>query len=510
MHDGDGEALRPYDGISGSFTIAPTNKRGRDFRGKGRLQYVGERYLRFAGTGEYFLKAGPDAPETTLAYQDFDGTEPGRKRAARSGEAAPTQQLKTWEPHVRDWNPGDPQWKQGKGKGLIGGLNYLASRGINNFSFLPYNSGGDGDNVWPFVKRMEKLHYDVSKLAQWEIVFQHGNNLGLHLHFKMQENEIDDNRRGHDKNHREVPESLDGGKLGIERKLYCRELIARFAHHLALNWNIGEESTQSTEEIIQMGSYIQSIDPYNHNLVIHTFPDQQDEVYTPLLGPTPMTGASLQNSWSQAHQRTFKWIQASQQAGKAWVVANDEQNPASHGVPPDIGYKGHNGEAVQGGKTYTMHDIRKQCLWGTLMAGGAGVEYYFGYQLPENDLVCEDWRSREQSWDYCRIALDFFKDHRIPFWAMQNTDALVGNAQHDNSKYCFSKLGDTYLVYLPKGGSTSLDLSEAQGSFRVRWFDPRNGGPLKTGSQRRVKGGGTVSLGSPPEAADQDWLILIR
>ena len=52
-----------------------------------------------------------------------------------------------------------------------------------------------------------------------------------------------------------VPESLDGGKLGIERKLYCRELIARFGHALALNWNIGEENTQSTEEVRDMVKY---------------------------------------------------------------------------------------------------------------------------------------------------------------------------------------------------------------------------------------------------------------
>ena len=30
--------------------------------------------LKIAGDGEFFLKAGADAPETLLAYQDFDGT----------------------------------------------------------------------------------------------------------------------------------------------------------------------------------------------------------------------------------------------------------------------------------------------------------------------------------------------------------------------------------------------------------------------------------------------------
>lgn len=57
-----GSALAPYDGMSGTFSIAETDKGGRDLRGKGMLQYVGGRYLRFAGSGEHFLKQGADDP----------------------------------------------------------------------------------------------------------------------------------------------------------------------------------------------------------------------------------------------------------------------------------------------------------------------------------------------------------------------------------------------------------------------------------------------------------------
>ena len=104
--------------------------------------------------------------------------------------------LHTFAPHVQDWRTGDPVWKDGKGKGLIGAVNYLASKGVNSISFLPYNAGGDGDNVWPFVARDDKFHYDVSKLDQWQIVFDHAQQKGIYLHFKLQENEIDDNVRG--------------------------------------------------------------------------------------------------------------------------------------------------------------------------------------------------------------------------------------------------------------------------------------------------------------------------
>ena len=502
--DGGGAAVKTFDGVRGTFAVATTVKSDRDFRAQGRLQYVGKHHLQFAGSKAYFLKAGPDAPETLLAYTDFDNTIAGKP------DKAP---LKTWWPHVADWKPGDPTWREGKGKGLIGALNYLAGKGVNAFSFLTYNAAGDGDNVWPFVARGAKLHYDCSKLDQWGVVFDHATTLGLHLHFKLQENEMDDKRLGAGRKEGVVPESLDGGKLGLERKLYCRELIARFGHALALNWNIGEENTQASDEIRDMAKFLHGTDPYQHPIVLHTFPPQQDEVYGPLLGDKSfLTGVSLQNPWNKVHQRTLHWLRQSAAAGHPWVVANDEQNPAGLGVPPDPGYKGHDGIAVEkhtkgskaegnvASKPYTLHDIRKLTLWGNLMAGGAGVEYYFGYALPENDLLAQDFRSRDKSWDYCRIALDFFRAEKIPFAEMVSANALVGNAEDENSKFCLTKAGEVYLVYLPDGGSANLDLSAAKGAFTVKWFNPRAGGELMNGSVNTVTGGGSVALGAPISA----------
>src|SRR6185369_17229789 len=190
VSDAKGEPVRRFAHKTGEFAITASDKVGRDFRGKGRLQYVRKHHLQFSGSKEYFLKAGPDAPETLLAYADFDGTGPGRKREVRSGEALPIQSLHRYEPHLADWKAGNPTWKGGEGKGLIGALNYLAGKGLNSISFLPYNVGGDGDNVWPFVECGDKFHWDCSKLDQWGIVFDHATAKGLYLHFKLQENEI--------------------------------------------------------------------------------------------------------------------------------------------------------------------------------------------------------------------------------------------------------------------------------------------------------------------------------
>lgn len=499
---GGGTPVAPYDGLVGSFTVTDSNKTFPDFRAGGRLTYRNGHYLIAAGSGHPFLKAGADAPETLLAYTDFDDTLALKKEVP----------LKTWSPHVADWRPGDPTWKGGKGKGLIGAINYLSGKGANGVSFLTYNAAGDGDNVWPFVARDEKFHYDCSRLDQWGIVFEHAQARGVFLHFKLQENESDDHRAGARKTPKIIPEALDAGATGPERRLYFREMIARFGHNLALNWNLGEENTQTPAEQRDMANYIRDTDPYDHLLVIHSFPEQQNEVYENLLGDqSVLTGASAQNSWKVAHQQTLHWVRASAAAGRPWVVCNDEQNPANLGVPPDLGYKGFSGQDTKGKAVgYDEHDIRKATLWGTLMAGGAGIEYYFGYQLPENDLLLEDFRSRDRSWDFCRIALGFFRDHTIPLDRMHNADERVGNPAHDNSRYCLAEPGQLYLVYLPVGSNIALDLNDAPGVFTVQWFNPRVGGPLRAGSTAEIRGGGTAMLGTPPADSTGDWLAVVR
>ena len=472
-----GQATAPVDGATGSFDVTATNKAAPDFRARGRLQYVGKHYLRFAGSGEYFQKAGADAPETLLAFEDFDNTKTLKTA------------LHKYEPHVQDWKTGDPSWKGGKGKGLIGAVNYLSSKGMNAMSFLPYNAGGDGDNVWPFVDRDDKLHYDVSKLDQWRIVLR--PRAGQGPLSALQAGGAGERRRyagcrrwprwwgwprrggtcrcggtrwswwraacecwsgrawwscacaasrrrrsqggGGGRGNLMAPVpcavqvALDCGDTGRERRLYIRELIARYGYELALNWNLGEENTQSTVQHRAMIQFIHDVDPYDHHVVLHTFPNLQEEIYQPLLGQTYLTGLSLQNAWNATHQQTARWVRGSAAAGMPWVVANDEQGSASTGVPPDPGYQGFTGKDNQGNPVQSLHDIRKLTLWGNLMAGGGGVEYYFGYVLPDNDLTMESFRSRDKSWDYARIALNFFRSEKIPFWEMTTADVLVGN-----------------------------------------------------------------------------------
>ncbi len=444
----------------------------QDNRARGPLRYVGERYLRF-DNGEYFLKGGADSPENLLAYADFDNT----------FDANSNNAVKTWQAHVQDWNAGDPTWQGGKGKGLVGALNYLASEGMNAFSFLPFNNPlGDGRDVWPWTTPGEtgasRLRYDVSKMAQWDLVFQHADSLGMFLHFKTQETEND--------------QVLDGGALGTQRKLYYRELVARFGYHLALNWNLGEENTNTDAQRRAFADHFAKLDPYDHPIVVHTFPGQYEQVYAPLLGDSELTGASIQlGSMSGGHALTLEWLQRSEAAGRPWHVALDEPGTAGKGVTCD-------------GPGNNYADARAEALWANLMAGGTGVEWYFGYQTCAGDLTAEDWRTRDRLWDYTRHALDFFREH-LPFTEMESADALLAGADG----YVFAQPGEVYALYLAPGDASSASLALPAGTFDIRWFDVRNGGALQTGTVAEVSGGGTRALGAPPANAGEDWAALV-
>jgi len=472
----DPKAGKPaaFDGTSGQLRIAPSDKTGRDFRAKGFLRHVGGHYLRFAETGEHFLKGGADSPENFLGYADFDGT----FDTGKSGRQQTGGFLHKYAPHVKDWRPGDPTWRGGKGKGIIGALNYLASTGMNSVYFIPYNiDGGDGKDTWPWTSPKERMRFDCSKLDQWEIVFSHMDSLGLALHPITQETEND--------------QGLDGGELGPQRKLYYRELIARFAHHLAITWNLGEENTNTDAQRKAFCTYVRGLDPYDHAIVCHTFPGRYDQVYSPLLGFGPFDGPSLQTGNARiTHAETIKWVVRSALAGRRWFVCHDEAGPANTGIKPDKDDPDHD-------------DVRRYPLWGNLMAGGAGCEWYFGYKYAHNDLNCEDWRSRANMWAQTRHALEFFHKH-LPFWAMRTGDELT-DARDD---YCFYSEGKIYAIYLPRGGATALTVPD--NTYTVRWYNPRKGGSLRDGTVKTFQGAGKHAIGEPPAEKNKDWVALVR
>src|SRR5690606_16279659 len=352
-------------------------------------------------------KMGADSPENLLAYEDFDAT-------------PSTGQIKTWSAHLQDYNSEDQTytWQGGKGKELIGAINYLSDdEGMNTFSFLTYSIHGDTKNVFPWVCANDPEcdnsnsvwdRYDVSKLAQWEKIFEHADRKGMFLHFKTQETENDN--------------LLDDGELGTIRKLYYRELIARFGHHLALNWNLGEEISIPNDNLQDFSDYIKSLDPYDHHIVVHTYPrlDDYQQYYGNMLGWPTFDGTSIQlqgynlnvNMSSGYETLIQEWIERSEDEGRKWIVSVDEEGGAGEGVPCDAD------------PADNQTNLRRYVIWPLLLEGGTGLESYFGGSGNcSSDLNAQDFRTRDEWWDKLRYARTFMEE--LPLTEMQRCEVTA-------------------------------------------------------------------------------------
>ena len=474
-----------FDGETGSFTIAPRDPKAEGFYKWGLLEYDGSHYLKFRD-GRYWIKGGVDSPENFLGYYGFDNTWDQAGGASTSGL---NNGVHRFSPHVEHWSPGDPLFvSEDTGydsKGIIGALNYLSRSRVNSIYFLPMNMGGDGRETVPFIgfnkNAWDKTHYDVSKLHQWNIVLEHAQRRGILLHFVLAETEAGNEQW------------LDNGNLGTERKLFFRELIARFGHALALKWNLSEENDFSTSKLRQFADYIRQLDVYQHPIAFHTHPLSSSPNYSDydaVLGESRFSMTSIQTSPTNAGFHVENWRKKSAAAGRPWVVDIDEITPSGTGLSAT--------NAVE---------LRKKTLYDVYFSGGQ-IEWYLGYHpLPlGGDMRLEDFSTREEMWLYMNFARRFVQK-RIPFWQMQPMDQLLsGESSNFGGGEVFAKVGDTYAVYYPNATNTGvLDLTAASGNLTKRWYSPRLG--FNVGGPETIQGGGFYSVGpAPTEPAVGVWV----
>ena len=479
-----GVAVDSFDGESGSFTVASNPSPSLDMRTRGLLEHRdNERYLRHAGDNSIYIEGGMDSPENIFGYSDFDNT----TKFADAGSCKGI--LHDFTPHAGDWESGDPTWANDRGKSLIGLVNYIASTGVNAIYIMANTVRGDGCDAHPWseynadgtVKR-----FDVSKLDQWERVLTHMTKNGILIHLMTQETEND--------------QLLNNGDLGLERKLYYRELISRFGHHPALQWNLGEENTNTDAQRKAYSDFIKQQDPYDHPILMHTFPGEQDQ-YDALLGYPTFDGPTIQfggipnnpDANNGVYNTAVNWITQSTDAGRPWVVTFTEASGANAPQP--------NSNVTSRQRIYWM--------WASVMSGGAGFEWYLknagaGHAY---DLAVENLREFDEHWQQSGHLVRFFQDivqqeHEIDLQDLQidntvtttSTDWVLSNST-----------GTAYIVYLREGGSTEITLPN-NSSYQVHWFNPRSG---EASIGNVIQGAGNQSVGAPPTEASQDWTALI-
>ncbi|MEM6529295.1 MAG: DUF5060 domain-containing protein, partial [Chloroflexota bacterium] len=459
------------DGISGSLQIADTDKTGDDLRGKGILRYVGEHYPRF-DNGEYYIKTGSDSPENFMGYVDFHNTFDHEIRS----QFGPF--VHTYETHANDYNLNPGQlWGQNRDQGrtIYGAVNYLNSIGVNSVYMINYGiDGGDGGDTWVWSCpnqidpncNEDKLRFDISKMEQWDLVYRHMTEQGIQLHFVLNETENDKRLSG------------------TQWRLYYREMIARFGYNNAMVWNLGEENFWhgiSTNDRyarqLEQAEYIRAIDPLNHRITVHSINNQADSYYNGLLGTPNFEATSIQGRTRDYNRWAIDLRRRSAEAGRPWIIYGDEQ-------PDQINRNLDN-----------WGTLRDQALWGNLMGGGGGVQWYIAYQSSTfGDVNLTNFRLLEPVYQDSATARRFFEEHLTDFEEYQPANELV-NASSGNA-YALAKAGDFYAVYFEDAFSNkTLDLREAVGNFKIAWYSPRTG---RFEAANAVTGGSVINIGSPP------------
>ena len=248
-----------------------------------------------------------------------------------------------------------------RARALLAHINYLAGKGMNSVYFLTYNlDGGDGRDTWMWTEVKERKRFDCSKLDQWEIIFDHMDRVGIMLHVVTQETENDRNL---------------GGSAGLNpiRRLYYRELVARFSHHLALVWNLGEENNTPDADRKEIAAYIRSLDPYDHPINVHT-PQQQGPCSSTMgsLGDESFEASSIQGNMGNYNREAIVLRRRTAEAGRKWVIFGDEQSkgPATVWSPMPM--------------IPRMIFPVKQGLWGNLMGGGRRRGMVFRSPIPSH------------------------------------------------------------------------------------------------------------------------------
>ena len=248
------------DGAHGKFPIAPVLEKSRaakparkrssaEAASGGSRAFDGEELVfvrdpQGQAGGSLSFTAADEALDAVLACGDFDNTVDVGRYAA----------------YERHWAPSDPVWSDGRGKAVIGAVNAMASRGANQLRVSIDASGGAAkaapwartDLVLGPVRDAETVTarvFDVSKLDQWEAVLEHmtANQLGIRLALRDSDGVA---RRG----------SSDHSARLFERKLFLRELAARFGHHAGLCWSLDRSLSVDADMADELLSFIRTID----------------------------------------------------------------------------------------------------------------------------------------------------------------------------------------------------------------------------------------------------------
>lgn len=171
-------------------------------------------------------------------------------------------------------------------------------------------------------------------------------------------------------------------------------------------------------------------------------------------------------------------------------------------INSESGYEYLRGHPTMREQVHHPNKIRRSA-WRIVCAGGyftAGFNGTLGHSDIWNRIDAPNHYTftlqGEGSAAYLTTLYDFFS--KLPFQRMQPFAGVSDNA------VALAEPGKVYVVYLPHGGTVTMDFGATGKPFVGRWFNPRDG---KYVAEIPVQGSGKQQFAAPNA---EDWVLLIK
>ena len=270
-----------------------------------------------------------------------------------------------------------------------------------------------------------------------------------------------------------------------ERRFF-RYAVARFGAFSNITWDLGDDLDQyrSAAWTHQTGTLMKEWDPYHHLATSHPVNNAYQDRTSDWFDFTSFQDWSTkQHAFILKERKIQKWL------GRIIPQTNEE-----------YGYEDHYPMWAQGLGSESADTLRRTA-WDIVMAGGYQTT---GETARRGTNV---WPDKGGGWmngrgddtmtmlqGYARLV-DFFTS--FEWWKTEPHDELA-----DHGNYCLAKPGDTYAVYLPKGGKVTIHLLPHR--YQAAWFNAVTG---EWTAPAPIEGS---SWTSPEAPSVNDWALLIR
>ncbi len=266
------------------------------------------------------------------------------------------------------------------------------------------------------------------------------------------------------------------GLSAEEWKAFARYAYARLAgRRRVIGWVIGLEASEywSQAERNDRGNFLQSINSYGQPVASHHPNDNLDRS-EPWCTYVPVQIATFSDvdNWNRQLEATNADVGKPVQATEFIEEGRPPVNPA-------------------GGE-----DAIRRLTWISFVSGA-----YMVSNAPDNAAD----PSTPPTTNYAKHFTDYVNGNAAPgsrpeWWKMTPNRGLVSSG----TGYLLREVNVRYLAYLPEGGSVTINLSEASGSFSYDWYNTRDGTVTAGGT---ASGGGSWQFSAPD---NDDWMLDLR